>query len=376
MEQFRILLTHSAWLLPLCLLAGVAYAWLLYSKNPPWSKNLNFALAALRFLVVSFLCFLLLGPVVRYFTNTTEKPTIVFAIDNSESVRLFTDSSTLRSTRQGLAAIQEKLAENGIETAVKTLDASQQADLNAIKFNQKSTNLDGLLNNVAETYENRNLAAVVLLSDGIANQGKSPAYSDFPFKLYPVALGDTVPKRDISLPALQYNKVAFSGNKFPIVAEVRNDGFGPATVGVVIKENGKVLERKTVNLQKNKLTEQVTFTLTAAQPGKKHYEIVVESLPGEFTKLNNSKHAYLEIVKGKLKVLLAAAVPHPDVKALKSAIETDENFEVDLYLPGIYPLKKADYDMAILHQIPSRLRVRRRGVATGEVTKNYPRFTF
>ncbi|MFC5271854.1 VWA domain-containing protein [Adhaeribacter terreus] len=356
MEQFRILLTHSAWFLPLCLLVGAAYAWLLYSKNPPWGKKLNYSLAALRFVVVSFLCFLLLGPVMRYFSNTEEKPAIVFAIDNSESVKLFTDSVALRQTRTGLVNISKKLAENGIETAVKSLDAAQTSDLNGINFDQKSTNLDALLNNVAETYENRNLAAVVLLSDGIVNQGKSPAYSDFQFKLFPVALGDTVPKRDLSLPALQYNKVAFSGNKFPIVAEVRNDGFVSGNATVLLKENGKVLDRKTVALQKNKTSQLVAFSITAPQPGKKHYEVLVESLPGEFTKLNNTKHAYLEVVKGKLKVLLAAAAPHPDIKALKSAIETDENFEVELYLPGIYPLKTAVYDLAILHQLPSRLR--------------------
>ncbi len=355
MEQFKILTTYSAWLLPLCLLVGAGYAALLYTRNPPWSNRLNWLLAALRFLVVSFLCFLLLGPVVRYFTNTTEKPAIIFAIDNSESVRLFTDSSALRQARSGLDQISRKLAENGIETAIKSLDAGQVTNLNAVKFDQKSTNLDGLLHNVAETYENRNLAAVVLLSDGIANQGKSPAYSDFPFKLFPVAVGDTVPKKDLSLPALQYNKIAFSGNKFPIVAEIRNDGFGPASATVVLKENGKVLDQKNINLQKNKQVEQVTFSLTAAQPGKKHYEISVQNLPGEFTNVNNTKHAYLEVVKGRLKILLAAAVPHPDIKALKSALESDDNFEVVLYLPGIEALKDASYDLAIMHQLPARL---------------------
>lgn len=357
MEQFRILLTHSAWFLPLCLLVGAAYAWLLYSKNPPWGKKLNYLLAALRFVVVSFLCFLLLGPVIRYFSNTEEKPALVFAIDNSESVPLFTDSVTLRNTRQKLAEISKKLAENGIETAVKTLDSKQTAGLNSVSFNQKSTNLDALLQNIAETYENRNLAGVVLLSDGIVNQGRSPVYADFPFKLFPVAVGDTIPKKDVSLPAVQYNKVAFSGNKFPLVAEIRNDGFGPATANVVLKENGKVLEQKTLNLQKNRQTEQVTFTLTAAQPGKKHYELQIQPLAGEFTTLNNSKHAYLEVVKGKVKILLAAAVPHPDIKALKSALESDDNFEVVLHIPGIEPLKDAGFDLAILHQLPSRLPV-------------------
>jgi hypothetical protein len=194
----------------------------------------------------------------------------------------------------------------------------------------------------------------VLVSDGIVNQGKSPVYSDFPFQLYPVALGDTVPKKDISIPGLQYNKVAFSGNKFPIVAEIRNDGFSAGNATVLLKENGKVLHQKTVSLAKNRSSQSVTFTLSAAQPGKKHYEISVQNLPGEFTKRNNTKHAYLEIVKGKLKILLAAAVPHPDIKALKSAIESDDNFEVALYIPGIEPLKNDAYDCAILHQIPAK----------------------
>jgi hypothetical protein len=100
--------------LPVCLLVGAAYAWLLYSKNPPWSKRLNYSLAALRFLVVSFLCFLLLDPVIRSFTNSTEKPTVVFAIDNSESVKLYTDPNTLQNTTKGLNSLREKLTENGI----------------------------------------------------------------------------------------------------------------------------------------------------------------------------------------------------------------------------------------------------------------------
>jgi hypothetical protein len=353
-DQFRIILTQPWWLVPVCFLAGAAYAWLLYSKDPPWNKRLNYTLAGLRFLVVSFLCFLLLDPVIRSFTNSTEKPTVVFALDNSESVKLFTDPETLQKTTKGLRSLRDKLAENGIETAVKTLASGKNVQIDSVHFDQKSTNLDGLLTNLAETYENRNLAAVVLLSDGIVNQGKSPVYSDFPFQLYPLALGDTVPKKDISLPSLQYNKVAFSGNKFPIVAEIRNDGFSGGNATVLLKENGKVVAQKTVTLQKNKNLQQVTFTLTAAQPGKKHYEISVQNLPGEFTKLNNSKNVYLEVVKGKIKVLLAAAVPHPDIKALKSALETDDNFEVHLFMPGIAPLKPDAYDCAILHQLPAR----------------------
>ena len=85
-----------------------------------------------------------------------------------------------------------------------------------MRFQAPATDLDGLLTNVREGYEGRNLAGVVLVSDGLVNQGRSPVYSEFNFPIYSVAVGDTVPKRDLSLPTLNYNRVAFSGNRFPL----------------------------------------------------------------------------------------------------------------------------------------------------------------
>ena len=77
--------------------------------------------------------------------------------------------------------------------------------------------------------------------------------------------------------------------------------------------------------------------------------------PGEFTELNNQRTAFLDIVKGKLRVLLAGAAPHPDLKALRAAIRANDNFDLTLALPGGPPLRAdADFDVAILHQLPAQ----------------------
>ena len=68
----------------------------------------------------------------------------------------------------------------------------------------------------------------------------------------------------------------------------------------------------------------------------------------------------MEVVKGKLKVLLAGAAPHPDIKALRGAILQNDNFDLTIALPGIAPLKNQDYDVAILHQLPARTGVGQR----------------
>ncbi|WP_229969404.1 VWA domain-containing protein [Pontibacter harenae] len=350
-----------------CIAAGILYAWLLYSKRTPWPKSINYCLAFLRFLVVSILSFLLLGPLVRYINNTSQEPTIVFALDNSQSVSLFTDSVQLQQTKEGLRNLLSALQDKGYHTDVRLLASEQTPqEISQVQFTAQTSNLSQLLKDVQQDYADQNLAGVVLLSDGIVNQGMSPTYANYNFTLYPVAVGDTVPKKDVILTSLRYNKVNYSGNRFPLQVELQQEGFGGASATILLKENGRTIDRKTVNLKPNQPVQQVPFQIMAGGLGKRHYEVQVVPLQGEFTELNNTKHAYIDIVKGKIKVLVAAASPHPDIKALRAAIESNENYETDLFIPGLTQLKQQDYDVAVLHQLPGR-------VSGGEAAMNLVR---
>lgn len=337
-----------------CLLAGAGYAALLYSAKAPWSRRLNYGLAALRFVVVSFLCFLLLSPFINTTTTTTEKPTIVLAVDNSQSVALFTPKPVLSQAISGLRQLTAALQAKGFTVETRPL-AGPARPADSLRFTAASTDLNALLSGIQESYDGRNLAGVVLASDGIVNQGQSPTFSEFRFPIYSLALGDTVPKKDLSIPALTYNRVAFSGNRFPIEADLTYDGFAGGAAVVQLRENGRVLQTRRVALPAGQRRIKVAFTVVAPAPGKRRYEVVVERQAGEFTVLNNSKFAYLEVVKGKLRVLLAGAAPHPDLKALRAAIQGNDNFDLVTYLPSISALKAGqDYDVAILHQLPAR----------------------
>lgn len=367
MNSFRLITTASPWLILACLAAGALYAWLLYSKKAPWPKPLNYALAALRFVVVSVLCFLLMGPLVRYASNTTVAPTIVFAVDNSQSVELFSDSAQLQAVQQGLQQVRERLDEQGYQTAIQTLGEGQAASsINELTYGAETTNLSQLLQQVQEAHDEQNLAGVVLLSDGIVNQGTSPTYANYGYTLYPVAVGDTVPKQDVLIASLRYNKVNYSGNRFPIEVELQQQGLDGRRATVTLQENGKTIASKNVLLSKDKPIQQVPFQVLASGLGKRHYVVQVQPVDGEFTTLNNTKHAYIDVVKGKIKVLVAAAAPHPDIKAIRTAIETNENYETVLFIPGLNELQQQDYDIAILHQLPGR-------VAGGEAALNLVR---
>jgi hypothetical protein len=348
---------YSPWFILLCLLVGAGYAALQYSAKAPWSKQLNYALAVLRFAVVSFLCFLLLGPFIKTSTTHTEQPTVVLAVDNSQSVELFTPKNVLSQATSGLTKLAETLRGRGftVETRTLTSAPNRPARLDSLRFSAAATDLDQLLAGTRDAYDGRNLAGVVLVSDGLVNQGRSPAYSDFSFPIYGVAVGDTIPKKDLRLTGLTYNRVAFSGNQFPIEAELGFEGYAGGTATVELREGKKVLDSRRVALPAGRRRVRTTFQLTAPAPGKRRYEVRIAPQPGEFTELNNQRTAFIEIVKGKLRVLLAGAAPHPDLKALRAAILANDNFDLTMALPGVAPLKAdADFDVAILHQLPAQ----------------------
>ena len=343
----------SPWYLLLCLLLGAGYAYFLYSPNYKWSKNINLLLSALRFAVASITAFLLLNLLLRLVTQTTEKRSIVLAIDNSQSIASERKNS-IEDLKNKLAAIKKNLADKDIDVSIQTLDNSV-TDLDSLKFNVPSSNLNELLGDLKNNFEGRNLTDIILISDGIYNQGASPASSKYPFQIHTIGVGDTIPKKDVFVKNVFTNKVAYLGNEFPISADIVGNGFAGKTASVSLKFGNQVLDTKIITFTNDKALNTVDFKATAKVKGLQHYTIEVAVLSGEFSTKNNKREVYIEVIDGKEKILLLALAPHPDIKALKNIIEKNENFELDIkilgqYTPGAEVEKK--YDLVILHQLP------------------------
>jgi hypothetical protein len=353
MNHYKILTQHNPWLIIFCIVAGLGYAYLLYQKKSPWSKNINLVLAALRGTLVALLAFLLLGPLIKYFKNYAEKPAVVIAVDNSQSISLSENNDRLNAFRQNLEQTRSKLAEASIESSIQTFDhTALDTSKDSLLFHYPSSNLSRLLLDIQSNYENRNLAGVILVSDGIYNQGASPDFARYNFPLYTAGLGDTVPKVDLNLKALSYNKLSYKNNKFPIQAEIHNKGFAGQTTQIVLKQGSKIIETKTLAFKSQEEINTVEFYTSSSETGMQHYVVEIKPLREEFTLRNNSAHAYIDVIENKEKILLIAAAPHPDIKALRAAIEQKENYEFHLHIPGFNEFKNDRYDLVILHQLP------------------------
>ncbi len=345
------------WFIIFCLLAGGAYAFLLYQPEASWSKKLNYALAALRGIVVAFICFLLLSPLVRKTESIVDKAKIVFAIDNSESVK-----GVGQPVLKQITQAAQELNAAGYEVSVQTFDkTAENITIDSIRFDQRKTDLSGLLQTVKSNFEGRNLTDVILLSDGIVNQGAAPTYGQFPFKINSVAVGDTVPVLDIRIKDVVNNRVAYLGNDFPIRADISANGLAGKATTISLKQGGRIIATQKVEIDRASFFKSIDFTASSKVKGIQHYTIELGTVQGEASDRNNKRDVYIDIIDGRQKILLLALTPHPDVKALRSLIESNDNYELDVNILTASPNPNADvignkpYDLVILHQIPNML---------------------
>ncbi len=351
----EFILQSSPWFILLCLLAGGIYAFVLYQNKKTFSPLQNRMLAIIRGLLVSLLAFLLINPLLRNNKSTIEKPTVVLAVDNSSSMT-HGGQAKLEALKKNLQQLKESIEAKGASVEIQSLD--EEADnqsINDIKFTKKRSDLSQMLANIKSSYEGRNLTDVILVSDGIANEGISPTYGKYNFNIHAVGLGDTTQKRDVKLNAIYANRIAYLSNKFPIQAEVSSYGFQGKSTTVLLKQAGNIIDKQVVSFDKQDDLKQITFYVTAQQKGMQRFTIEVAPLNAEFSTKNNAKDAYIDIVDGKEKVLLVSLAPHPDVKALKSIIEKNDLYELTIKIiqsDDLSQIGSQPFDVLILHQLP------------------------
>ena len=47
---------------------------------------------------------------------------------------------------------------------------------------------------------------------------------------------------------------------------------------------------------------------------------------------------------------MVGLAPHPDIKAIATTIENNENYEIKIHIPGIEEFQEDKYDLVIFHQ--------------------------
>jgi len=337
-----------------CLVTGVCMAWLLYRRPDGLPQPLKISLAAARAVTISVILWLLFSPLIRQVSYTLEKPIIIIAQDNSESIAAVTPA--------GFDSIKYR---NGIQQLGKEL--SEKYDVRLYHFGDrvgrgldfsykgKLTDASALVNQLTDELLNRNVGAIILASDGIFNKGGNPAGDMATLKapVYTIALGDTIPKKDLLIADVNSNDLVYLDNEFKLDIQLQAYQCNREGSKLIVSENGKTIHEQMLQINSDQFSKNIKVSLKASKLGAHQYVVSVVPLKDEVFLKNNSRKVIVEVIDDRQKILIASAGPHPDLAAIKGALSLNKHYDVSLQMQEqLSAVELKGYGLVILYQLP------------------------
>ena len=325
----------------------------LYYGTRRWKRPYVWILATLRALSFATVLFLLIAPRFERSKWEEERPLFLVAWDNSESMKCCVDSLSLRQSLRSLREGLEKWAEEK-EVSLKWyyLDQEQGTRSRGLGFSAHRSNIGGLVGDVGMRHASDHVLGMLLLSDGLHNQGPALSQASVSYPMYVLGVGDTVPRRDLVLEELLYNKVSYQGTRMSIEVLLSQRGYSGELIEVSLEGPRGMKQKQHLRLSGADI-EVIRFTLSTPREGSYRYKVQLRPLPMELSIENNQKSAFIKVLKEKLRVLIWAPYPHPDLGALRLALSTLPYYDTDLVIHGAGDLldPKVGYDLAILYDV-------------------------
>ena len=344
--------TSTILLLLLSVIISGAVAFYHYLFKADNQNKTNWLLAFLRFISVFSLLLLLINPVISRKKIETNKIPLAIVADNSRSITELKANDIEKEVFEKLtsnSALKEKF-----EIQTYSFDEEFFA-AKPLDFKGNQSNIDNVATNLKQLNKNA-YYPVVLLTDGNQTIGNDYMYSfQETATVFPVVLGDTTTTFDLKINQLNANKYAFLKNKFPVEVFLQYNGSKAISANFSIEKNGKKISSQAINFDKKNKVQSVQILLEADRVGLQKYKAVVSSVTKEKNTYNNVKNFAVEVIDQRKEIAIISDISHPDLGALKRAIESNAQRKVTLLKTNsISDLKK--YNLLIIYQPTASFR--------------------
>ena len=362
-------------ILSLAIAGGLSFFQYYYKAKT--KSNVNLILAFLRFLSIFGIFILVINPIITRKTLEIIKTPLPIVVDNSSSI------VDLKAKERGLE-LYKKLSQN--KALQEKFDVQsyrfdndfQQAE--ELDYKGTQTNLDEVAKSLKSIYKNT-IFPTVLITDGNQTSGNDYVYSfDANNKVYSMVLGDTTKLLDLKVIQLNVNKYAFKKNKFPVEVFLQYAGNKNVKANFSISQGNSVLSKQSVSFSPSKKSMILNVLLPADKVGLHVFKATISSTEIEKNTYNNTKNFAVEIIDQKTNVAIVSAIDHPDIGALKRAIESNAQRKATIVKPNsINSLQ--DYNILVLYQPTAEFKSvlaknKLAGINTFIVTGNNTDFNF
>ncbi len=345
------------WYLLACPLAGLLYAFVLYSRSNDFNRSIKRGLFLLRFILVSLFFLLLFDPFLHHTKATYHKPALAVLIDNSASMVQSADSQLVRTLVPGLSHFLEEKLSNDYEVVTWQFDgdAFPQKSVSSLDFKGTQTALGNALSELNQRFLSGELAGVVLVTDGINTIGKDPigVAQTFQVPIFTLATGDTGVLTDLALRQIFYNRETFAGNNFPLEINIKANGAAGKKSHIEVLFDNHVVWKQEVSIINNNQSFTFTPLIHAPREGILRYSIRVQAIKDEANLKNNATTIFIDARKKPTRILLLSEGPHPDVGALHEIFKESEMFDVVWVSMDEWNSTINDYDLVVFIGLPT-----------------------
>lgn len=338
--------TNTILLLLLSVLIAGGLSFFQYLYKAKAKSKVNLVLAFLRFLTIFGILLLLINPIMSRKTLEIIKTPLPIVVDNSSSiVDLKSKVVTLELYKK---LFQNKELQEKFDVQSYRFDSEfQQSE--EFDFKGTQTNVEEAAKSLKSIYKNT-FFPTVLITDGNQTSGNDYVYSFNPNnKVYPLVVGDTTTFLDLKVNQVNVNKYAFQKNKFPVEVFLQYSGNKSINADFRIFQGNSVLAKQNVSFSPSKKSVILNVLLPADKVGLQVFKAAISSNQKEKNTYNNTKNFAVEVIDQKTNIAVVAAVNHPDIGALKRAVESNAQRKVTVVKPNsINSLQ--DYNVLILYQ--------------------------
>lgn len=333
----------------LALLISLGISFFQYFYKAKNKAKINILLFFLKTISLFLLLLLLINPTIKKTELENIKPKLSFLVDNSKSIPFFKESFKLKDFKDQLNAnkqLQNKFSVEGF-TFGENLNV-----LDSLSFKENETNISKGILALNKLNKNNN-TAIVLLTDGNQTIGRDYEYLNSNHKVFPVVFGDTTKYKDLKVTQVNVNKYSYLKNKFPVEVILNYDGNETVKTRFSIFSAGKTVFSKNIEFSKEENSKIITTNLTSTKEGVNYYTASLQKIKEEKNTRNNTKNFSVEVIDEQSKILVLTSILHPDVGALKKAIESNKQRKVDVLRISNFIKQLNDYQLIVLYQ-PNR----------------------
>jgi hypothetical protein len=189
----------------------------------------------------------------------------------------------------------------------------------------RRSDIVGCVRKAIDAFEGRDVAAVVVLSDGRAAGAAASVAAGLGASgapVYAVAVAPRAGVRDVSIGRLVVPVSGFTGEAATVRAEVRHQGVAGGQVQVRLTTDGPggtVEQVEVVKLVEGK-PASAEFQVKLTRPGTQRVSVSLAGVEGEATAENNTAERWVKVLSQKVRVGAFALLPGWDFQYLRNAV--------------------------------------------------------